>query len=186
MEQWKWIEGFEGLYQVSTYGRIKSYKKNSEGHILSYCLAGRGYPMVVLYKDKKQYPVLIHRAVATAFIKNDGKPCVNHIDEDKTNNHVENLEWCTYLENNVHGDRLIRIVKSRSWYKASDETKRKQSEMRKGKHCGGKPVMCVDTGEKFSSARLAEIKYGYRKGRIAEGCTRCGLVDGRRWIWTAV
>ena len=132
-EFWKDIENFEGKYQVSNKGRIKSlarYVLCSNGkilpvkeHILKSKVTTSGYLMVVLCKSNKRKFALIHRLVAQAFIPNpDNLPEVNHIDEDKTNNKVDNLEWCTSKYNSNYGKRNIKIsskLKYKSKYKVA-------------------------------------------------------------------
>jgi hypothetical protein len=97
--EWRDVAGYEGLYQVSSDGRVKSRKK-----ILSVRYNKLGYPVVVLWKSgEKPKNKLTHRLVAEAFIDHlEGKPHVNHIDGNKANNCVENLEWCTASENAIH------------------------------------------------------------------------------------
>lgn len=98
MEKWKKIEGYE-RYKVSTYGRIM----NTEGKILSQFLSDKGYPRVQLYKNNNCKCPYVHRLVANAFIKNTlVKPQINHLDGVKTNNKVDNLQWCTNRENVEH------------------------------------------------------------------------------------
>ena len=93
MEQWRDIEGFDGLYQVSNQGRVKSLKYGKE-KILKGVKSCNGYLTVGLCKDGKEVRKYIHRLVAEAFLPNpQNLPQVNHKDEDKTNNCVENLEW---------------------------------------------------------------------------------------------
>ena len=117
MEEWKSIPGYEGLYEVSSYGRVKSLeisyiKKNGiMDHkpeiILSPKNNGTGYFMVCLYKNKTHKYYLIHRLVALTFLPNpDNLPCVNHKDEDKTNNKVDNLEWCDHKYNSNYNGGL--------------------------------------------------------------------------------
>ena len=106
-EIWMDINGYEGKYQVSTLGRIKSLKKNL---IMKPMVATNGYLEACLWKDGKQKRYLLHRLVATHFIDNPNNyPEVNHIDEDKTNNYVNNLEWCTHLYNMNYGNVKEKI-----------------------------------------------------------------------------
>lgn len=117
MEEWKDILGFEGLYQVSSFDRIKSLPKiGSGGHLNCIILKPNtikdGYLAVSLYKDKKKYSKKVHQLVAIAFVPNPNSYSqINHKDEDKTNNHVNNLEWCDSSYNNNYGkqSRLNRI-----------------------------------------------------------------------------
>ena len=111
IEEWKDIKGYEGLYQVSNLGRVKSLKFGKE-RILKTGVDRYGYISVNLYKNNKRKLCKVHRLVAEAFIPNlENKPEVNHLDEDKTNNMVSNLEWCTRNENVNNGTRNKRISK---------------------------------------------------------------------------
>ena len=111
-EIWKDIKGYEGLYQVSSFGRVK---RVTTGRILKGSNDSIGYLLVILYKNNIGSTKKIHRLVAEAFIPNpDNKPQVNHIDEDKTNNIVSNLEWMTAKENSNHGTRNGRVSRSKS------------------------------------------------------------------------
>lgn len=93
MEIWRDIKGYEGLYQVSNEGMVKSLRNNK---ILSLFANHKGYLQVYLTKNGEKKGFLVHRLVAKTFIPNpQNLPQVNHKDEDKTNNKVENLEWCT-------------------------------------------------------------------------------------------
>ena len=97
-EIWKDIKGYEGRYQVSNWGRVKSLKRKGNPHdrILAAKKQNRGYVAVNLGKQT----VSVHRLVANAFVPNpNGYPAVNHIDENKHNNTAENLEWCTLKQN---------------------------------------------------------------------------------------
>lgn len=107
-EIFKDIKGYKGLYQISNFGRVKSLTRicgfyKSKDLILKSKISNKGYERVTLTKKniKKNYSV--HRLVGIAFIKNAyNKPCINHKDRNKLNNHVNNLEWCTYSENNFY------------------------------------------------------------------------------------
>lgn len=111
-ETWKPVKGFEGLYEVSNLGNVRSLLKgkcqqmvlNKDNH---------GYKRVALFKDGIPSYKAAHRLVAEAFIPNpDGLPCVNHKDENPSNNIVDNLEWCTYDYNSNYGTRNARIKKA--------------------------------------------------------------------------
>lgn len=116
-EIWEDVKGYEDLYQVSNIGRVRSKDRMrhvghghyglKKGRILKpYKMKSREYGyylQVTLCRNNKHTKHLIHRLVAQAFIENhDNKPCVNHIDGDKANNRVDNLEWCTFSDNNQH------------------------------------------------------------------------------------
>lgn len=127
-EVWKDIKGYEGLYQVSTFGRVKSLSRivndsigrtiHKEGRILSSRISSQtGYPVINLLKDGLHKTLNVHRLVAEAFIPNPNNyPCINHKDESRDNNHVDNLEWCTYGYNNTYGTAVERRNKSLSDY----------------------------------------------------------------------
>lgn len=113
-ELWKPIVGFEGLYEVSNLGRVRSlpkdvpYKGSStfahrKGRILSLVSDSYGYKIVNLSKDRNQCGKKVHRLVAEAFLENPSNlPQVNHKDGNKENNSVGNLEWCTAKQNIRH------------------------------------------------------------------------------------
>lgn len=105
-EFWKWISGFEGLYQVSNYARVKSFprgRNRKEIKILKPLFTPQGYLRVTLRNSDKEKTRRLHRLVAETFIPNpENKPQVNHIDGNKFNNCVENLEWNTDTENKRH------------------------------------------------------------------------------------
>ena len=112
-EIWKPILNYEGLYEVSNWGRVKSLKFGKE-RILKPGTNKYGYLIVILCKNGKVKSFSVHRLVAEVFIPNPHNyPCVNHKDECKTNNNVNNLEWCTYTYNNNYGTKIERISKNR-------------------------------------------------------------------------
>lgn len=103
-EIWKDIKGYEGLYQVSNFGRVKSFIRGKESILKNY-ISDRGYCKSVLRTKEKnsRKEFKTHRLVAITFIPNPmNKPDVNHINGDKLNNNIYNLEWCTKSENITH------------------------------------------------------------------------------------
>ena len=119
-EIWQDIEGYEGYYQVSTYGRIKSVERviySNGGHYtkkesIKIPSFNKNYYQIKLYRDNSYTIDRVHRIVAKTFIPNTKNlPCVNHKDENTKNNRVENLEWCTWLYNNNYGTRKERVFK---------------------------------------------------------------------------
>lgn len=119
-EVWKDVEGYEGLYEVSDLGRVRSWIDNNknrraEPKILNPANDRGGYLLVALHKDGRQKTFLVHRLVAQAFIPNPlNLPQVNHISEDKTDCRAVSLEFCTARYNNNYGTRNERAAKSLS------------------------------------------------------------------------
>lgn len=116
-EIWKDIDGYNGLYQVSNLGRVKSLNYNKTGieKILKPKKSKLGYLSLWLYKKgSKRKDVRINRLVATAFLPNPNNyPVVNHKDENPQNNCVENLEWCTYQYNINYGNCKQKMSKGK-------------------------------------------------------------------------
>lgn len=135
VEHWRPVKGFEGLYEVSNSGNVRSlahtveYKtggsRTYKERVLSVCKNNTGYSVVRLTKNKKSYMFSVHRLVAEAFLPNpDGLPVVNHKDESRDNNFVfvdsygtvdaekSNLEWCTYKYNQNYGTCGVRKSKN--------------------------------------------------------------------------
>lgn len=116
-EIWIYIDGYGTDYKVSNQGRVKSmkYRNSNKESLLAQCKDGKGYMSVRLFKNGKGKRVKVHRLVAGAFIKNDLKlPIVNHKDELKDNNYMENLEWCTNKYNVNYGTATERAGIKRS------------------------------------------------------------------------
>jgi len=114
-EIWKDIEGYEGLYQISNKGRVKSLvTRTNTGRMVKRSLilrprSNHGYLYVSLAKDKTYRNKFVHRLVGQAFVSNpENKPCINHKDENKGNNFYQNLEWVTQKENANYGTRNRR------------------------------------------------------------------------------
>ena len=112
-EVWKPVVGYEGIYEVSNFGRVLSLDRlvplrnnairPTKGRIITPCLKPNGYLYITLKRDGRQKMRFVHRLVAQHFLDNpDNKPEVNHIDFDKTNNKADNLEWCSKSENALH------------------------------------------------------------------------------------
>ena len=116
MEEWRDIEGYEGLYQISSLGRVKSFPRHTtQGGKLKINKIKGGYCLIKLCKNGKTKRFYVHRLVAQAFISNPNNlPMINHKDENPSNNNVDNLEWCDCKYNNMYGTRLERISKSKS------------------------------------------------------------------------
>lgn len=152
MEQWKEISGYEGLYEVSDMGNVRSLKFGKE-KILKPWKSGMGYLKVDLCKDGQCKSITVHRLIAEAFIPNpQGLETVNHKDEDKTNNVASNLEWMSQKDNLNYGTRTKRAAEAHS-----------------------KPVQMFDksTGEllaTFPSLREAERVTGINQSNISQCC----------------
>ena len=125
-EIWKDIEIVRGRYQISNIGRVRrvsydyidTYKSGRHRHkemkLIKITISKVGYCMFDAHYEGKRKRLYVHREVARAFIPNlNNYPCVNHIDEDKTNNCVTNLEWCDYFYNNNYGTSRQRAVKTK-------------------------------------------------------------------------
>lgn len=114
MEIWKDIQGYENKYQVSNQGRVRALHYRGTNNIkLVYIKRRKGYCQVSLWKNSSRKMFLVHRLVAQAFIPNPKNlPQVNHKDENKCNNCVNNLEWCDQAYNNKYGTRLDRVKKT--------------------------------------------------------------------------
>lgn len=122
-ESWKPIKGYEGYYEVSNLGRVRALsrivpsvtkdgkpgKRTLKYHIVAQANCSNGYKQVTLSKNGKTRMHRVHRLVAEAFIRNpQGLPEVNHLDETRTNNRADNLEWCTHKYNNNYGTKPMR------------------------------------------------------------------------------
>ena len=187
-EIWKDIEGYEGLYQVSNLGRIKSLNYLNTGitKIMKQNLSGN-YATIGLCKKGKVKTRYIHRLVAETFIPNtDNYLEVNHKDENKQNNRVDNLEWCTRKYNINYGTHNQRMIQSKIGTNIGEnnpfygkhhnlETREKISESHKGIHAGAKhpnarKIICITTGEIFDYIKQASDKYNIDNSSITKCC----------------
>lgn len=135
------VRGYENHYVVDQFGRVygidrtttvldngRIYEKPISGKQMKQSLHTKGYKTVTLTKDGKSKTVFVHRIVAEAFIDNpDNLPMVNHKDEDKTNNFVENLEWCTASYNRTYGKGAEKQARQLRGKKHTEEHKQKIS-----------------------------------------------------------
>lgn len=181
-EIWKPIAHYEDSYVISNYGRIKSLSRitympdgiTPNGYIKEHFVSqhdnGRGYLFVCLYKHNKPKREYVHRLVAITFIDNPKcLPQVNHKDEDKQNNYVENLEWCDAKYNNTYGtarERRVNTCKKRGVYEhhrqrmLSDKNPSKQNPKYGGKNSYAKKVIC--DGKTFDCIKDCAEYYGIR------------------------
>ena len=186
-EVWKDIVNYEGIYQVSNLGRVRSLDRlvpatcalSKSNQVVNYLRKGKilnghwagpkgsEYKYVALSKDDKPKYLRVHRLVACAFIPNpDNLPEVNHIDEDKSNNRADNLEWVTHIQNEHHGTKIERAARTRD----------------------RRPVEALnEKGEVVASYdRMADASkaLGINLGTIWKVCNKiknCKIAGGYRW-----
>lgn len=167
-EIWKPVRNYEGLYEVSNMGRVKSlnYNKTGKEKIMKGVGDGNGYLQVGLYREGKRKKCRINRLVAQAFLENpQNLPEVNHKDENKLNNCVDNLEWCSRSYNMTYNGRAKKVGKKNS-----------------------KPVYSIDKESGlityWESIREAERQTGINKGNICSCCKgKMKSIGGFYWIY---
>ena len=203
MEEWRDIEGYEGIYQVSNEGRVKSLNFHRQGYvrILTLNTNAKGYKRVGLSNGNGIITLhLVHRLVAKAFILNPNNyPIINHKDENPANNKVENLEWCGYQYNNTYNNRHLKcaskISESRQGFKESEETKKKISNALKGRKSPtkGNPSekrkkivqMSGDTIVKVWNYARETENFGFNSGHVIDCCKNKRLTH-KGFIWRYV
>ena len=172
MEIYKDIEGYEGLYQVSNKGNVKSFVNNngvSREKVLKPAIRN-GYKKVTLYKNKTFKRFYVHRLVAQAFIENPNNyPCINHKDECKTNNVVSNIEWCTQKYNINYGT----CIKRRSESQINHPNKSKQV------YQYSKELELIAVWESINECG----RNGYDQGNVAR-CCRGERKSHKGYIWS--
>jgi hypothetical protein len=189
IEIWKDIKDYEGLYQVSNLGRIKSLERYKDNHGTKQLIPSKmkstrkdsqGYLLLDLYKDNKSKTVRVHRLVAEMFIDNvENKETVNHIDGNKENNCIDNLEWATYKEQNNH------------FYKNNLKSEENISKAIKAMNKAlSKRVRCLNDNKEYVSASDAARTIGISPSLIMRCCRGKSKMAGKdenmnplRWIY---
>lgn len=158
-EIWKPIPNYEGLYEASSLGRIRSvYRYN---RILKPMISNSGYARVDLFKNKNRKQFSVHRLIAMTFISNpEGKKAVNHIDENKLNNCIDNLEWVTHKENCNFGTAIKRRLMHTD-YDMRDRSWQTAEHYEQVSITMSQPVICVETGKVYRNCRAASEDTGY-------------------------
>ena len=177
MEIWKDVPGYIGLYKVSNYGRVKSVKKSL---VLKTCGSGNRYKTVALCNGMRK-TFRVHRLVAAAFIPNpDNKPCVDHIDGDKSNNRADNLRWVTTKENCNNPITKSRLNKKIGEYMVGRLG---------GLHQRAKQIamysICGDLIKTFLSVKDAQRETGLNDSNIVKCCKGIKKTCGG-YIWAYV
>ena len=184
MEIWKDIQGYDGLYQVSNLGKIRSLDrvtrngKSIKGIDRSiYVNKRNGYSYINLSKDGKSKNVLLHRIVATAFIENPfGYETVNHKNENKQDNRVENLEWMTLPDNLRYGTHVERATKNKPDMSGNKHhnygLRGAKAHTHKGKVIGTNKLN-PDITVEFDTAATASRVLGVSSGQL------CDAINGK-------
>ena len=182
-EVWKNIDEYNGIYQVSNFGRVKSVdrvvvfkdgrKRWYKGGVLKTHKTNKGYLFTCLCRNGIKHDKYIHRLVADAFVDNPKRyKCVNHKDGCKTNNIFNNLEWCDNSMNMIHAYR-IGLIKP-NMFAANNKRIRSVIQFTTD------GVLIAE----FSSAKAAADKYGYRLSNISRCCRQCyGCKTYKGFIW---
>lgn len=158
-EIWKNIDWCQN-YQVSTLGRVKSLgnDKTRKEKILKPSKHKNGYLQVHIFKKGKTKNMLVHRLVAEAFLSNPlNLPQINHRNEIKSDNRVENLEYCTADYNNKYGTRIERAAKAKTGVYNTKTSK---------------PIICIETGKIYPSAAEVQRQLGFSKCNISQCCNK--------------
>lgn len=180
IEIWSPIKGYEGYYEVSSYGVVRSVQRKSLDRWGKYCLrkgrilkpCNRRYSMVVLSKNGKARNCLVHRLVAEAFIPNPHNwSVVNHKDENKLNNRMDNLEWCSQKYNINYGKGVRKRAATQSISKKGKHYSAR-TEFKPGNvlPCNLRPVFCVETGKLYQSIKEACSDCCISRSTIYKSC----------------
>lgn len=153
------VKGYEGLYAITEDGRVWGYKRSR--YVKPY-LRPDGYLQIILHKNGCAKTHKIHRLVAETYIDNpDNLSQINHKDEDKLNNHINNLEWCDAKYNSNYGTRNIRGGQSRQGKTFSEEHKKKISDALSGR------TLSVETKQKISNMRKGSHLSDEHKAKLS-------------------
>jgi len=197
-EEWRPIVGYEGLYEVSNLGRVRSNaRRKCRGGIVKPVASGSGYLAVTLSKESATSRRLVHRLVAEAFLDNiENLPVVNHKDEDKTNNCASNLEWCTVSYNNTYGTKIARMIESRNLNSEEIRESMQRAAAKRDYSTAierfGRPVLQFDLDGTFvcwwPSLGSIKRKLGFSAANIRCACTRTegyssGVFHGYWWCF---
>lgn len=191
-EIWKDVQGYEGLYQVSNLGRVKSLVREhycKKERILTNVKLPNGYIYVRLCKDGKGKNVRVHRLVAVAFIPNpENKTEVDHINAIKTDNSVNNLRWASHKENIRNPLNMVHLIgKNNPMFgkKHSEETKEKirknHANFSGDLNPRARKVKNIETNEIFVTVKSAGKKYGVSDNSIRGSIKRNGKSAGYHW-----
>jgi len=166
IEIWKNVDGYNGLYQISSMGNVKNTKT---GKNLKPSKNGGGYLFVQLFNNNIGKYYRVHRLVAEAFISNpENKPCVDHINTDKTDNRAENLRWCTHKEN--CNNPLTKQHNSKS----KKGNKNSCHGVLGAKHWHSKPILQFTADgyfiKKWESTLDIELELGFKRENIRDVC----------------
>lgn len=206
------VKGYEGYYEVDQFGRVygcdrvvhvedngREYDKPIKGKQLKQTTHSAGYKVVGLTKDGTTKGTYVHRIVAEAFIPNpDNLPMVNHKDEDKSNNFVDNLEWCTAAYNSTYGSAIERSSEKKRGVPLSEKHKEDIAKSLKGyykSHTSAsighisekrKSVVGRRDGEaiRFPSVKDAAIAVKGARSNITRSCnSKTKTAYGYKWSW---
>lgn len=158
-EVWKPIEGYDGMYEVSNRGRVRSYHKSTRAPEIPHVLrAGntRGYRTVVLCSGRKHRPRLVHQLVAEAFLGLPPpmqRPTVNHKNLDKADNRIENLEWMSHADNNRHA--APHLPRNRG---ESNHSKLREDDVRRMRQAHRAGESCAQLGRTYGVSQVTAWK----------------------------
>ena len=176
-EEWRPVSGYEGLYEISNLGRLRSYHRLKQGsgpRIIKLSPGtGTGYPIAILSTTNSdgvriKKTMYIHRLVALAFIPNpENKPQIDHINTIRTDNRVSNLRWVTCKEqahNPITEMRQLNRLRGRVL------TAKERDQINRMHKSNQRPVICMDTGIIYESCKAADKAYGKKKGWASHAC----------------